>query len=207
MRSAAAASATRGAIRLFAPSETKAARSQLGSGRFKTDDRDCAALTYLARQGVGRRQAEESSVEELRAAVRHRRGWSRTGRRPSSGSTTSSMLCARDCPHPMVTGDAGAALPIESPYRAGGAGLRGGIRGTTAIDAVTDRPIAGQAHQGDRRVLVPALARVSPAAARCRRASRAAGPGPAALSKPADGRRRDRRRDHALARPHATARS
>ena len=29
-----------GAVRLFAPSETKAARTQLGSGRFKTDDRD-----------------------------------------------------------------------------------------------------------------------------------------------------------------------
>jgi transposase len=63
-----------GALRLFAPSETKAARTQLGSGRFKTDDRDCAALTYLARQGAGRRQSEEAAVEELRAAVRHRRG-------------------------------------------------------------------------------------------------------------------------------------
>ena len=39
-------------MRVFAPSETKAARTQLGSGRFKTDDRDCAALTYLARQGA-----------------------------------------------------------------------------------------------------------------------------------------------------------
>ena len=45
-----------GGVRLFAPSETKAARTQLGSGRFKTDDRDCAALTYLARQGAGRRR-------------------------------------------------------------------------------------------------------------------------------------------------------
>ena len=63
-----------GSLRLFAPSETKAARTQLGSGRFKTDDRDCAALTYLARQGAGRRQSEEVVVEELRAAVRHRRG-------------------------------------------------------------------------------------------------------------------------------------
>lgn len=63
-----------GSVRIFAPSETKAARIQLGSGRFKTDDRDCAALTYLARQGGGRRHAEESTVEALRAAVRHRRG-------------------------------------------------------------------------------------------------------------------------------------
>ena len=63
-----------GSTRLFAPSETKAARTQLGSGRFKTDDRDCAALTYLARQGAGRAHAQESPVEALRAAVRHRRG-------------------------------------------------------------------------------------------------------------------------------------
>jgi hypothetical protein len=42
-----------GSVRLFAPSETAAARAQLGSRRFKTDDRDCAALTYLARQGRG----------------------------------------------------------------------------------------------------------------------------------------------------------
>lgn len=63
-----------GAVRLFAPSETKAARTQLGSGRFKTDDRDCAALTYLARQGAGRRWVEESGVETLRAVVRHRHG-------------------------------------------------------------------------------------------------------------------------------------
>lgn len=63
-----------GAVRLFAPSETKAARTQLGSGRFKTDDRDCAALTYLARQGAGRRWIDEVDVDALRAVVRHRRG-------------------------------------------------------------------------------------------------------------------------------------
>lgn len=63
-----------GAVRLFAPSETKAARIQLGSGRFKTDDRDCAALTYLARQGAGRRWVDEVEIDALRAAVRYRRG-------------------------------------------------------------------------------------------------------------------------------------
>lgn len=60
-------------VRVFAPSETAAARAQLGSRRFKTDDRDCAALTYLARQGQGR-PVESDPVESLRAAVRHRRG-------------------------------------------------------------------------------------------------------------------------------------
>ena len=63
-----------GAVRLFAPSETRAARTQLGSGRFKTDDRDCAALTYLARQGAGRRWVDEVEIDALRAVVRHRRG-------------------------------------------------------------------------------------------------------------------------------------
>lgn len=63
-----------GSVRVFAPSETKAARIQLGSGRFKSDDRDCAALTYLARQGLGRRFQEQSAVDALRSAVRHRRG-------------------------------------------------------------------------------------------------------------------------------------
>lgn len=63
-----------GSIRVFAPSETKSARTQLGSGRFKTDDRDCAALTYMARQGGGRRTGHQCAVDALRAAVRHRRG-------------------------------------------------------------------------------------------------------------------------------------
>lgn len=63
-----------GSVRIFAPSETKAARMQLGSGRYKTDDRDCAALTYLARQGHGRRYDRQSGADSLRSAVRHRRG-------------------------------------------------------------------------------------------------------------------------------------
>ncbi len=61
-----------GSLRLFAPSETTAARGQLGSRRFKTDDRDCAALVWLVRQGAGR-PAEPDTVEALRGGVRHRR--------------------------------------------------------------------------------------------------------------------------------------
>jgi transposase len=57
---------------LFAPSETTAARAQLRSRRFKTDDRDCAALVWLVRQGAGRR-AEPDVVEALLGTVRHRR--------------------------------------------------------------------------------------------------------------------------------------
>lgn len=61
-----------GSLRLFAPSETQAARAQLGSRRFKTDDRDCAAMIWLLRQGAGRLSAP-SRVEALLGVVRHRR--------------------------------------------------------------------------------------------------------------------------------------
>lgn len=62
-----------GSVRLFAPSETQAASAQLGSRRSKTDDRDCAALVWLARQGAGRPAATDT-VDALLGAVRHRRG-------------------------------------------------------------------------------------------------------------------------------------
>jgi len=62
-----------GSVRLFAPSETQAARAQLGSRRSQTDDRDCAALVWLARQGAGRAVAQDT-LEGLTGAVRHRRG-------------------------------------------------------------------------------------------------------------------------------------
>jgi transposase len=104
------------AIRMFAPSETKAARMQLGSGRFKTDDRDCAALTYLARQGAGRRQREEAAIEELRAAVRHRRGL--VADRKKAQQRLHDQLNAL-CPGlsaPAGHGPGrGRSLPIESP--------------------------------------------------------------------------------------------
>jgi transposase len=61
-----------GALRLFAPSETQAARAQIGARRFKTDDRDCAALVWVARQGAGR-PAVDSPVQAMLAAVAHRR--------------------------------------------------------------------------------------------------------------------------------------
>ncbi|WP_157988114.1 IS110 family RNA-guided transposase [Jiangella endophytica] len=101
-----------GAIRLFAPSETKAARTQLGSGRFKTDDRDCAALTYLARQGAGRRQGEELAVEELRAAVRHRR--SLVADRKTAQQRLHDQLNAL-APGLSAPVGHGRSLPIETP--------------------------------------------------------------------------------------------
>src|SRR5436309_2833915 len=101
-----------GALRLFAPSETKAARTQLGSGRFKTDDRDCAALTYLARQGAGRRQAEESAVDALRAAVRHRRGL--VDDRKKAQQRLHDQLNGL-CPGLSAPAGHGRELPIETP--------------------------------------------------------------------------------------------
>jgi transposase len=61
-----------GRVRLLAPSETQAARAQLGSRRFKSDDRDCAALVWLARQGLGR-SPDDPALEALLGVVRHRR--------------------------------------------------------------------------------------------------------------------------------------
>lgn len=101
-----------GTLRLFAPSETKAARTQLGSGRFKTDDRDCAALTYLARQGAGRRQSEEAVVAELRAAVRHRRGL--VTDRTRAQQRLHDQLNAL-CPGLSSPAGHGRAVPIETP--------------------------------------------------------------------------------------------
>jgi transposase len=100
-----------GSTRLFAPSETKAARSQLGSARFKTDDRDCAALTYLARQGEGRRHAYEASIDTLRAAVRHRRGL--VADRKIAQQRLHDQLNAL-CPGLSAPAGHGRALPIET---------------------------------------------------------------------------------------------
>jgi transposase len=101
-----------GSVRLFAPSETKAARIQLGSGRFKTDDRDCAALTYLARQGAGRPHAEESAVDALRAAVRHRRGL--VADRKVAQQRLHDQLNAL-CPGLSAPVGHGRSLPVASP--------------------------------------------------------------------------------------------
>lgn len=105
-----------GALRLFAPSETRAARTQLGSGRFKTDDRDCAALTYLARQGAGRRQSEEAVVEELRAAVRHRRGLVADRKKAQQRLHDQlNTLCPGLSAPDGHSATLGRALPIETP--------------------------------------------------------------------------------------------
>ena len=101
-----------GAVRVFAPSETKSARIQLGSGRFKSDDRDCAALTYLARQGAGRRHSEQSAIDALRAAVRHRRGL--VCDRKSARQRLHDQLNTL-CPGLSGPAGHGRSVPLESP--------------------------------------------------------------------------------------------
>ena len=101
-----------GSVRMFAPSETSAARTQLGSARFKTDDRDCAALTYLARQGRGRRYGEESAIDALRAAVRHRRGL--ISDRKVTQQRLHAQLSALCRPGLSAPAGHGRALPVAS---------------------------------------------------------------------------------------------
>lgn len=101
-----------GAVRLFAPSETKSARTQLGSGRFKTDDRDCAALTYMARQGGGRRFGQQAAVETLRAAVRYRRGLV-TDRKIAQQRLHDQLNAL--CPGLSAPAGHGRALAVETP--------------------------------------------------------------------------------------------
>jgi hypothetical protein len=117
-----------GSVRLFAPSETQAARAQLGSRRYKTDDRDRAALTWLLRQGAGR-PAAHGSVDALLGAVHHRRAPARAGRRPQGAPA------AAPPPAPgAVPGPVGPTRPRPRPGgggsdRPGRAGVRGRLPG------------------------------------------------------------------------------
>jgi hypothetical protein len=96
-----------GSVRLFAPSETKSARSQLGSGRFKTDDRDCAALTYMARQGGGRRHGQQSSSWIVGAL----RSWAILGAGDADRSGSAGVRCCV-----FRTGTAAAIADAPGPW-------------------------------------------------------------------------------------------
>jgi transposase len=100
-----------GSVRLFAPSQTQAARTQLGTRRFKTDDRDCAALVYLLRQGEGRR-ADDETVAALTGAVRHRR--SLVAQRKLLQQRLHDQLNAL-CPGLSAPAGHGRALALEDP--------------------------------------------------------------------------------------------
>jgi hypothetical protein len=81
-------------LRLCAPAEATASRAQLGWRRFETDDRDTAALTYLARRGQGR-CVPDRAPDALAAAVRHRRGLIAEHKVALSGCTTNCTRCAQ----------------------------------------------------------------------------------------------------------------
>lgn len=100
-----------GSLRLFAPSETAAARAQLGSRRFKTDDRDCAAMVWLLRQGAGR-PAEPDAVGALLGTVRHRRQL--VDARKKLQQRLHDQLHAL-CPGLSSPASQGRALKLESP--------------------------------------------------------------------------------------------
>jgi transposase len=100
-----------GSLRLFAPSETAAARSQLGSRRFKTDDRDCAAMVWLLRQGAGR-SAEPEVVAAMLSGVRHRAQL--VSARKVLQQRLHDQLNAL-CPGLSAPAGPGRALKIESP--------------------------------------------------------------------------------------------
>jgi transposase len=100
-----------GSLRLFAPSETQAARTQLGSRRFKDDDRDCAALISLARQGRGR-PAQAGELDALLDAVRHRRRL--VAQRRVARQHLHHQLNAL-CPGLSAPAGHGRALALETP--------------------------------------------------------------------------------------------
>jgi hypothetical protein len=90
-----------GSVRLFAPSQTQAARAQLGSRRRKTDDARPTIATaprwsgWPAKAPAGQRSTAVARHCWPRSAIGAR--WSPTARRPSSGCTTSSTGSARGC--------------------------------------------------------------------------------------------------------------
>src|SRR5215208_5024854 len=132
-----------GSLRLFAPSETQAARAQLGSRRFKTDDRDCAALVWLLRQGAGRRSAP-SAVEALVGAVRHRRQL--VDARRVAQQRLHDQLNAL-CPWALGTGRSRSRARARGPLRAGRVAVRGRVRRPVALGSLAARALDGPAHR------------------------------------------------------------
>jgi transposase len=100
-----------GSLRLFAPSQTIAAREQLGSRRIKTDDRDCAAIVWLARQGEGR-PADGDRVGALLGTVRHRRQLIHERKRLQQRLHDQLNLL---CPGLSAPAGQGRALALETP--------------------------------------------------------------------------------------------
>lgn len=166
-----------GSLRLFAPSLTQAARTQLGTRRFKTDDRDCAALVWLARHGGGQ-PPSDSAVDALRAAVSHRRQLI-LALKPLRQRLHDQLK--RACAWAVCSERPRPGTGVGNVHRPRGRGLRSPLRGTPA-----EQPIVGGARERanerrDREVLVDALAGLPCAALGRRPASREDGSRPRTL--------------------------
>jgi hypothetical protein len=150
-----------GSLRLFAPSETTAARTQLGSRRFKDDDRDCAALVSLARQGRGRAH-RPGILEALLDAVRHRRRL--ISQRKVARQHLHHQLNAL-CPGLSAPPGAGAGTGAPDADRESGARLRRRLLRASAQRPLAPRQGPGQADEGQRLLVGSSLARLPSAAA------------------------------------------
>ena len=177
-----------GSTRLFAPSEIQAARTQLGSRRFKDDDRDCAALVSLARQGRGR-PAQSGTLDALLDAVRHRRRL--IAQRKVARQHLHHQLNAL-CPGLSAPAGHGRVLGLETPTGQAVFGLRSRLRRQGARSPLADGKSPRPALTRQRRLLVRALAQLPGAARRRRAARRASGSRREALA--CLGSRRPRRR-------------
>jgi Transposase len=187
-----------GSVRLFAPSETQAARAGLGSRRFKTDDRDCAALVSLARQGLGRRPDDES-VEALLAAVRHRRAL--VGMRKVAQQRLHDQLNAL-CPGLSAPAGHGRALKLEDPSGQAVLACAVEFRGRPPAPRSLIARAPGRLTPRNASYWADRWRQCLAAAARCRTSRRAPRLGSRALAAPATGHRSLRGADCRAAAEH-----
>ena len=161
-----------GSVRLLAPSQTQAARAQLGSRRHKTDDRDCAALVWLVRQGAGR-PADVGTVDALLGAVRHRRGL--VADRKVLQQRLHDQLQAL-CPGLSAPPGHGRVLELADPTGQAVLACAGRLRRPATHRAVPARPRPWSPNPADRPVLGRPLAAAAAPTRRRRPARRAAWP-------------------------------
>jgi len=159
-----------GSVRLFAPSETQAARTQLGSRRYNSDDRDCAALVWLVRQGAGRPAATDT-VDALLGAVGHRRGL--VADRKVLQQRLHDQLQAL-CPG--LSAPAGHDRALADPTGQAVLACAAAFAGRPPTVRSLQARAPGQPHQDHRWVLGRPLAAAASPTRRRRAARRAAGP-------------------------------
>ena len=135
-----------------------------GSGRFKTDDRDCAALTYLARQGAGRRWVDEVEIDALRAVVRHRRGLVHD--RKVIQQRLHDQLNAL-APGLSAPAGHGRSLALDQPSGQAVLACAAAFAGRPPTVRSLQARATGRFSRADARVLGAAVARLPATAARC----------------------------------------